>query len=71
MKVKKVPLGIRALDKILDEAKETMKAVAARKPVKAKTEDSSLQTQRHCVVLSPLTRRTHPPNSAAKACIHQ
>ena len=36
MKVKKVQMGIRALDGILDEAEETMKAVAARKPVKAK-----------------------------------
>ena len=36
MKVKKVQMGIRASDEILDEAEETMKAVAARKPVKAK-----------------------------------
>lgn len=36
MRVKKVQMGIRALDEVLDEAGQTMKAVAARKPVKAK-----------------------------------
>jgi predicted transcriptional regulator len=36
MKVKKIKLGIRSMDDVLDEAAQTMKAVAASKKVRPK-----------------------------------
>jgi predicted transcriptional regulator len=79
MKVKKVQIGIRSIDDVLDEAAETMKAVAAGKKVRPKRRrlffTSSAALRRFLapkrLELIRLIRQRHPASISELATLAQ